>query len=94
MIFRPAGRIAHNPFKDFHQTNDLNLEPGLFPNLASRRILQALTRFHHAARQRPPALERLAAALDKQNPIAFDNESPDTQNGQFRILAANIATLL
>ena len=81
MILGPARRIAHDPFKNFHQTNDLNLEPRLFADLAPRRILKALASFHDATRQRPPAFERFMAALDKQDPIAFDNESPHSQDG-------------
>ena len=42
----------------------------------SRRsgVFEALARFHDAARQRPPAFERFAAALDQQDAVAFDND--------------------
>ena len=93
MILGDTGCIEHDPFIDFEQADNLNLEPGLFANLPQQRRFQALARFDNAARQRPPVFERLTPPFDEQDVVAFDNKSPNAENRAFGILAANIATL-
>jgi hypothetical protein len=93
MILRGAGSIKHDALIDLDQADDFDFKPGLFANLAVQRFFEALACFHDAAGQRPPVFERLAGPFDKQDAVAFDDESPYAQNRTFGISAANIATL-
>jgi hypothetical protein len=93
VILGDTGCIEHDPFIDFEQADNLNLEPGLFANLALQCFFETLARFHATAGERPPVFERLASPFDQEDAVAFDNESPNAENRAFGILAANIATL-
>lgn len=93
MVFGESIDITHDAFVNFEETGNFDFEAGLFANLTPQRLFEALTDFDDSTRQRPPALERLIAALDQQNPVTFDDESPDTEDRTLGILAANTATL-
>jgi hypothetical protein len=56
-------------------------------------LFQPFADFDDASRERPVIFQRLLAALDEQDAVAFDDECSDAQNRTLGILAANTATL-
>jgi hypothetical protein len=66
-----AGIVGDNPLEDFEQREDFDFKTGFLADFAAQRSLEQFARFHHAARQRPPALERLMAALYKQDAFSI-----------------------
>ena len=93
VILENAGCIVHDALEDFQQAEDFNFQSCLFAYFAAQCRFEEFARFHGSAGQRPPPFQRLSPALDEKNAVAFDNQRADTNDGVFRILAANIATL-
>ena len=59
------------------QADDLDFEPGLFPDLAGQRLMQAFAEFHPAAGKGVDALGRLAGAADQQDLAVAENPGAD-----------------
>jgi len=93
MVFGNVVGITHDAFVDLNQAGDFHFESGLFADFTMQRLFQSFAYFDDTARQRPPVLEGLFAALDEEDAVTFDDECSDAQNRTLGILAANTATL-
>ena len=93
MVLGNAGCIPHDAFVDLDETRDLHFESRLFAHFTVQGVFETFAHFDNTARERPPVLERLLAALDEQDAITFDDECADAQNRTLGVLTANTGTL-
>ena len=64
--------------------------PGLFEHLAADRVLQRFAEFQRAAGQRPPAFQRLLAALRHQDAVAPEDDRAHPDQRPLRIPAVRL----
>ena len=86
MILRSTLRIRHDALEDSQQLDGFNTQPGFFPDLAPNAVSDRLPGLEHSAWQRPPAFQRLAASLHKQNAsVVIEDKRANPKNRSLRI---------
>jgi len=67
MILGAATCVLHDAFENSKHLHRFYAQSGFLQDLAPDRFIQSLAGLDQPARQRPEALQRMAAALDQEN---------------------------
>jgi hypothetical protein len=87
VILGPALGVGHNALEDLEELHRFDRKAGFFAHFADDGAGERFAGFDGAARQRPPTLERFAAAFNEEQPVPVENQRADAQNGTRRIAA-------
>jgi hypothetical protein len=90
IVVLDAFRFACDAVERRYDLQRLDVQAGLFLQLAPHAFRQFLTEFEHAARNGPLALQRLATAANQESPPTVDDDSADAYDGTIWIFALHL----